>query len=95
MGRYKSLLLAEIDARRFEHAVDILVPGTGLGKQLDVMTLWCKRNCRRDDWAEHGHRRSDFTHYARFYFIYPNIADAFAETFDGERVDKLNRKWSL
>lgn len=93
MGRYKSLLTSQIDARRFEHAVDIEVPGRGLGRQLDVMNDWCNSRCNNDQWANHGYMSLDHIHFTRFYFTYPNVADDFADEFDGARVDKEYSLW--
>ena len=53
MGRYKSILKAESDARRLPYTVDIPVPGTGLGKQMDEMTDWLLTHAKCE-WAEHG-----------------------------------------
>ncbi|MEO9970111.1 MAG: hypothetical protein ABJG15_09870 [Hyphomonadaceae bacterium] len=93
MPRYKSTLTAEIDAKRFEHAADIPVPPTGLGKRLDAMHDWCAMHCEKDDWAGHGFRTACRADYVRFYFTYPNIADAFAIAFDGTRQDKSSGIW--
>ena len=35
MGRYKSVLMAERDARDFPHHVELPIPPFGLGKRLD------------------------------------------------------------
>ena len=93
MGRYKSLLQARIDARRFEHAVDVPVPKAGLGKELSRMYAWLNEHCQDDTWAQHGYQRGDYSHWSRSYFMYPDKADCFADKFGGERVDRIGGKW--
>ena len=79
MGRYKSILKAESDARRLPYTVDIPVPGTGLGKQMDEMTDWLLTHAKCE-WAEHG-RLGERQHVARYYFESPWDAHAFEKQF--------------
>ena len=76
MGRYKSLLKPQIDAKRFEHAVDLELDIFG-GPNTPYPSLWdwCKQRCHEDQWADHTYMTKDHKRFARFYFIYPNIAD--------------------
>jgi hypothetical protein len=79
MGRYKSILKAENDARRLFHTVDIPVPGHGLGKRLDDMTDWLLKNAKCE-WATHGHLEQG-RHIARYYFESPWDAHRFEGQF--------------
>ena len=54
MGRYKSVLMAEKDARDFPHHVELPIPPYGLGKRLDVIATWLNRNIG-PDWRSHSH----------------------------------------
>ncbi|MEM7662775.1 MAG: hypothetical protein AAF292_11035 [Pseudomonadota bacterium] len=84
MGRYKSQLNADRDAKLFPHAVDIPVPNRGLGNRMDVMDEWCADHVL-DQWASHG-VRVEYEHRSRYYFHDPHKAALFAETFDGIKV---------
>jgi hypothetical protein len=53
MGRYKSVLMAARDAKEFPHHVDVPVPGNGLGKQMDWMAEWLRREFGAE-WRSHG-----------------------------------------
>jgi hypothetical protein len=54
MGRYKSVLMAEQDARDFPHHVLVPVPPNGLGKRMDAIAAWIDLNIG-PDWRMHGH----------------------------------------
>ncbi len=75
MGRYKSVLMAERDARSFPHHVDVIVPPMGLGKQMDVMAAWLQANCSAG-WRSHG-KRAAGVHIARYMFEARTEAEAF------------------
>ncbi len=81
MARYKSTLRANQDARRYPWVVDIPVPGTGLGKELDEMDAWC-REAAGNAWARHS-RTIKGVHIARTYFQTRGLAEAFQERFGG------------
>jgi len=81
MGRYKSVLMAEKDARNFAYTVDISVPGKGLGLRMDEMANWLKANAKAE-WAEHG-KMVEGRHVARYYFKSPWDAQAFEKQFCG------------
>ena len=66
MGRYKSMLMAEKDARAFPYHVDIPVPPMGLGKQLDLMEDWLRQTLGAE-WRHHG-SGGGRNHVARFMF---------------------------
>lgn len=55
MGRYKSLLMAEKDARDFPFHVDVEVPPMGLGRQMNIMSAWITGNLG-GEWRSHGLR---------------------------------------
>lgn len=57
MGRYKSVLMAQKDAREFPYHVEVPVPPTGLGKRLDIISDWLGQNVG-PDWRQHGHLRN-------------------------------------
>ena len=67
--------------RRFPHKIDIPAPGAGLGRRLTDMLDWCRQNVPAGEWAQHGHseRRKGEppTDFARFYFLYEAVAQAF------------------
>ena len=66
MGRYKSLLMAEKDARAFPHHVEVPVPPMGLGKQVDLIETWLRQTLG-DEWRHHG-SGGGRNHVARFMF---------------------------
>jgi len=82
MARYKSTFRAKQDAQRFPWAVDIPVPGTGLGRRLDEMDAWCREEVA-DAWARHN-RTIKGVHIARTYFQTDEAAEAFQERFGGD-----------
>ncbi len=75
MGRYKSVLMAQRDARSFPFHVDVNVPPLGLGKQIDVMTAWLDKRIGAD-WRCHGKQEAG-VHVARYMFRTQSDADAF------------------
>lgn len=80
MGRYKSVLMAESDAKAFPHHVDVPVPGNGLGQQMDRMADWLRRAVG-DEWRAHG-ARAGGAHLARYMFRTQKDADAFRRALD-------------
>lgn len=66
MGRYKSVLMAEKDAKDFPYHVDVPVPPMGLGKQMDVIEAWL-RQVMGAEWREHG-AGGGHNHVARYMF---------------------------
>ncbi|MBX6320876.1 MAG: hypothetical protein IRY94_03525 [Rhodospirillaceae bacterium] len=65
----------ELDERTFRYTVDVAVPQGGLGARLEGLVGWCNRHAGL--WALHSHS-ADRREYARFYFLQPQVADAFA-----------------
>jgi hypothetical protein len=67
--------------RRFQHRVDIPVPGGGLGRRLTDMLDWCRSHVAVDAWAEHGHsekRKGEAAlYFSRFYFASESDAETF------------------
>lgn len=76
MGRYKSLLMAEKDARDFPFHVDVEVPPMGLGSQMDIMSAWLAGNLG-GAWRSHG-LRAGGRDVSRYMFRTPADAEAFA-----------------
>ncbi len=79
MGRYKSVLKAESDARRFQNTVDVPVPPNGLGSRMDEMEHWLRTNAKCE-WATHG-VSSRGVHCAHYYFESPWDAHRFGQEF--------------
>lgn len=75
MGRYKSVLMATLDARDYPHHVDVPVPGMGLGKQLDDLENWLRQTFGAE-WRQHG-ARTGGVHVARFMFRSCSDAELF------------------
>jgi len=80
MGRYKSVLMAEADAKAFPYHVDVPVPGNGLGKQMDRMADWL-RGAFGAEWRAHGAVAGGI-HVARYMFRTQMDADAFRRALD-------------
>ena len=76
MGRYKSVLMAEKDARDFPHHVGVPVPPTGLGKRMDVIAAWLDTNIG-PDWRSHGNWEKG-VHTSRYMFRSIEDARAFS-----------------
>jgi hypothetical protein len=53
MGRYKSVLMAEKDAREFPHHVSVPVPPCGMGGRMEVIAAWLRANVG-EEWRSHG-----------------------------------------
>jgi hypothetical protein len=66
MGRYKSVLMAEKDAREFPHHVELPIPPFGLGKRLDIIAAWLDTNIG-SEWRSHSHLEKG-EHTARYMF---------------------------
>jgi hypothetical protein len=75
MGRYKSVLMAEKDAREFPHHVEFPIPPLGLGKRLDVIAAWLDTNIG-PDWRSHSHFAKG-GHTASYMFRTEDVADRF------------------
>jgi hypothetical protein len=75
LGRYKSVLRAQADARAFPYHVDIPVPPLGLGGRMDIIERWLRQSLG-SDWRHHG-AASGRAHVARFMFRTPTDAAAF------------------
>jgi len=84
MGRYKSVLMAEKDARAFPFHVDVEVPPMGLGKQMDVMADWLAAHVG-DDWRRHG-QCGGGGHVSRYMFRSRADAEAFAAALADGRL---------
>ena len=80
MGRYKSVLMADRDARDFPHHVCVPVPPTGLGKRMDVLANWLDTHIGRD-WRSHGDR-IEGVHCARYMFLSPEAASRFRNALE-------------
>lgn len=80
MGRYKSVLQADSDARRFSYAVDLPVPPKGLGRHLDDIAYWLNSHAK-GRWATHS-KTQNYIHLARYYFESPWDAHAFEQWAD-------------
>jgi hypothetical protein len=82
MGRYKSVLMAEKDARDFPHHVELPIPPFGLGKRLDIIAAWLNTNIG-PDWRSHSHlERGEDT--ALYMFRRHDEAVRFSEALNGE-----------
>ncbi len=82
MGRYKSVLMAERDARDFPHHVELPIPPFGLGKRLDIIAAWLNINIG-PDWRSHSHlERGEDT--ALYMFKRHDEAVRFSEALNGE-----------
>ena len=77
MGRYKSVLMAEKDARDFPHHVELPIPPFGLGKRLDIIAAWLNTNIGTD-WRSHSHLEKG-EHTARYMFRSEQDANWFRE----------------
>lgn len=75
MGRYKSVLMAQRDAREYPYHVDMPVPPMGLGKQMDAIESWL-RGALGDNWRKHGAGVGS-AHVARYMFRSRTEADLF------------------
>jgi hypothetical protein len=79
MPRYKGGQNPKVVERDFPYIVEVAVPPTGLGKQLDVMYGWHFLRgieVRRGRWRREGNQ--NFVHWC---FADPVIAAAFAAEF--------------
>lgn len=83
MGRYKSVLTAEADAKAFPHHVDVPVPPAGLGKQIDIIKSWLSQALGAE-WRHHGSGRGS-SHVARFMFRSRTDAELFEVAWKGGR----------
>ena len=82
MGRYKSVLMAEKDARDFPHHVELPIPPFGLGKRHDIIAAWLNTNIG-PDWRSHSHlERGEDT--ALYMFRRHDEAVRFSEALNGE-----------
>ena len=84
MGRYKSVLMAEQDARDFPHHVLVPVPPNGLGKRMDVIAAWIDLKIG-SDWRMHGHYGND-GHMACYMFRSEGAAGVFQAALDAGEV---------
>ena len=84
MGRYKSVLTAEQDARDMPFTVDVPVPGDGLGRRMDTFSNWLGINAK-GYWAQHG-KIVERKHIARYCFSSPWDAKNFEEWLKEQSV---------
>lgn len=84
MGRYKSVLQAEQDAREMPFTVDIPVPGDGLGRRMNSFDNWLCIHAK-GYWAQHS-KTIDRQHFARYYFSSPWDAKNFEEWLKEESI---------
>ena len=75
MGRYKSVLMAERDAKDFPYHVDVPVPPMGFGKQMDVIESWLRQTLD-NEWRQHGSGSRGY-HVARYMFRTKTDSDLF------------------
>lgn len=84
MGRYKSVLMAEQDARDFPHHVFVSVPPNGLGKRMDTIAAWIDLNVGAG-WRMHGHLGKD-GHMACYMFRSEGAAGVFRLALEAGEV---------
>ena len=84
MGRYKSVLMAEKDARDFPHHVELPIQPFGLGKRLDVIAAWLNTNIG-PDWRSHSHLEKG-EHTARYMFRSEDDAAEFETAIKSDRI---------
>lgn len=77
MGQYKSILTAERATRDLPYTVDIPVPGSGLGKNMDTIADWLNTHAK-GRWASHG-LTVERSHVSRHYFESPWDAKRFED----------------
>jgi hypothetical protein len=75
MARYKSVLMAQRDAREFPHPVGLPIPPFGLGKRLDIIAAWLNANIGQE-WRLHN-RLEKGEHTACYLFRTQEAADRF------------------
>ena len=83
MGRYKSVLMAEKDARDFPHHVELPIPPFGLGKRLDIIAAWLNTHIG-PEWRSHSHLEKG-EHTARYMFRSEEDAAEFETAIKSER----------
>ncbi len=83
MGRYKSVLMAEKDARDFPHHVELPIPPFGLGKRLDIIAAWLNTHIG-PDWRSHSHLEKG-EHTARYMFRSEQDAERFRSALNNDR----------
>ncbi len=82
MGRYKSVLMAEKDARDFPHHVELPISPFGLGKRLDIIAAWLNTNIG-PGWRSHSHLEKG-EHTALYMFRRGADAKRFRSALDNE-----------
>jgi len=85
MGRYKSVLMAEKDARDFPHHVELPIPPFGLGKRLDIIAAWLNTNIGPER-RSHSHLEKG-EHTASYMFRSVQDAAEFRQALESGQLD--------